>query len=89
MKKKYIKPQIVFESFAMNTHIAGDCERIVGNPSKEACGIPGSAPGQDIFSTKVAGCGLQWDSVKQGDEGDMYEGFCYHVPTEAYTLFNS
>ena len=86
MKKAYSKPVIVFEDFSLTTSIAGDCERLVGNPSKGTCGIPGSG-GINVFSSTVtgtSGCTI-WDS----DNDDVYDGFCYHVPTEAYTLFNS
>ena len=89
MKKKYTKPQIIFESFTMNTAIAGDCEKIVGNPAKGTCGVPGSAPGENIFSSGISDCFLELDKMHQGDEADQYNGFCYHVPTEAYNFFNS
>lgn len=87
MKKEYSKPEIMFEDFELSTSIAGNCERIVGNPSKGTCGVPGSVEGLDIFSTTVSGCVL-YDEDIDGDD-DMYDGFCYHVPTERYTLFNS
>lgn len=84
MKKAYSKPMIVFEDFSLTTSIAGDCERIVGNPSKGTCGIPGS-DGETLFSETISGCEFDWYS----QFGDEYNGFCYHVPTESYTLFNS
>ena len=84
MKKKYFKPRVMFEYFNLSTNIAGDCERIVGNPAKGTCGIPGS-DGSNLFSASVQGCDFDWASLK----GDEYDGFCYHVPTEEYTLFNS
>lgn len=82
MKKQYSKPEIEFQSFSLSTRIAGDCERKVGNPSKGTCGIPGSAPGLDLFSETVDGCGIHSST----DEND---GFCYHVPITESTLFNS
>ena len=85
MKKVYEKPQIVFESFTMTTHIAGDCEPpYVANQEKGSCGIPGSA-GDFLFSAKVQGCTTDWEA----DFGDNYDGFCYHIPTEDKNFFNS
>lgn len=84
MKKVYSKPEIEFESFVLCTNIAGDCDKIVGNPTKGSCGVPGSS-GEMLFSTTVSGCGLDW----AGLNGDDYDGFCYHMPTEDNALFNS
>ena len=96
MKKVYEKPQIVFENFTMTTNIAGGCEKIVGGPTEGTCGIEGSAPGQTIFSSKVDACDMPWDDPlfnpgvdADPNNGDMYDGFCYHVPTQAYNFFNS
>lgn len=82
MKKVYQKPAILFESFAVSANIAGDCEKIVGNPSKDVCGVKGSAPGVDLFIEGVTGCVIK-------NEADDHDGFCYHVPTDTNNLFNS
>lgn len=84
MKKTYVKPQILFENFSLDTNIAGDCESIVGNPAKDTCGVPGS-DGSSLFSTSVSGCDFDWDGLA----GDNYDGFCYHAPTDENNLFNS
>lgn len=80
MRKAYSAPRIEFESFASSTNIAGNCEEIVGNPSKGTCGIPGNS--MVMFSETVTGCTFHVTT-------DDYNGFCYHVPTEAKNLFNS
>ena len=88
MKKRYEKPQIVFEDFTLSTNIAGNCEMIVDNPVKGSCGIPGSMPGANLFSAGVVGddgCRIDWAGLM----GDNYDGFCYHVPTDSKNLFNS
>ena len=86
MKKTYKKPEISFESFLMSTNIAGNCEGpAVGNPSRGSCGIPGSAPGMNLFSATIDGPnGCQIPSVD-----DPNDKFCYHNPTEYNNLFNS
>lgn len=82
MKKVYSKPEIAFESFVLSTNIAGNCDMIVGNPSKDACGIVGS-DGTTLFTAKA--CDFDWQSLK----GDDYDGFCYHNPSEKTNMFNS
>lgn len=84
MKKVYTAPRIEFECFASSTNIAGDCDRIVGNPSKGTCGVLGSS-GAKLFSESVSGCEFDWTQLN----GDNYDGFCYHVPTDGTYLFNS
>ncbi|MBE6569628.1 MAG: hypothetical protein E7658_05365 [Ruminococcaceae bacterium] len=84
MKKTYVKPMIVFESFKLTTNIAngGTCDKKVGNPSEGTCGIP-TAPGSPItlFDSSVgAGCTM---TGVDGVDG------CYHVPEAGLYLFNS
>ncbi|MBQ7300157.1 MAG: hypothetical protein IJW77_09980 [Clostridia bacterium] len=82
MKKAYVKPQIVFEDFSLNTNIAGDCERIVNNPSEGSCGMPGSMPGLTLFINVETGCNFELNS-------EEHDGICYHVPVAGSNLFNS
>ena len=82
MKKTYTKPEIVFESFSFSTSIAGDCERIVGNPSRGTCGVPDATGQFPVFIDSNTGC------VITGSD-DQYDGFCYHVPVDSKNLFNS
>lgn len=83
MKKAYTKPRIMFEDFSLTTNIAGDCERIIDTQSREICGVPGSAPGFDLFSGTIQGCLIKIDP------NGMNDGYCYHVPIDDHTLFNS
>ncbi len=81
MKKEYVKPVIVFESFSLSTNIAADCESIVGNPSQDQCPVMGSGE-IAIFNDLVSTC------VYHPPE-DEWDGLCYHVPIEGHKLFNS
>lgn len=86
MKKVYSKPEIIFESFTLSTNIAGDCNKIVGNPSEGSCGVPGDAPFSNLFTADITGadgCHIPLD------KNDVYDGFCYHNPTDDNDLFNS
>ncbi len=85
MKKMYSKPEIMFESFAVSTNIAGDCKPpYVNNASKGTCGVVTSAPGMTVFVDATTGC-----TIPDKDNDDMYNGLCYHVPSEYSSLFNS
>ena len=88
IKKKYVKPHIIFEDFSLNVGIAGDCEGDpVGNPTRGVCAVIGTG---DIymFSANIDQC--QWTSTDFGSEHpDKWDGFCYHIPTEDKNLFNS
>lgn len=86
MKKQYSKPEIMFESFVMSTSIAGDCEgEPVNNPVRYSCGIPGSTPGLNLFSSNITGT----NGCHVSSEDDPNDQFCYHNPTEYTNLFNS
>lgn len=77
MKKVYSKPEIVFESFVMNTSIAA-CGKDTNLPTKNVCGIPF---GEDtLFSV-----GIIEQCTAPGDD-NLY---CYHVPTDSTILFGS
>lgn len=86
MKRVYEKPQIVFENFSISTNIAGDCESIVGNPSKGTCAVLGTG-GIAMFDNSVENC--VYTPGDMGGTEDEWDGFCYHVPTEYNNLFNS
>lgn len=85
MKKAYEKPQIMFESFAVSTNIAGDCEVQTALPSNNTCGLDFS--GLVVFMKGMNGCSnIQVDN--EGGDGD-YNGICYHVLTGDKNLFAS
>lgn len=82
MKKAYTAPEIQFEDFSLSATIAGTCERIVGTQSQGICGIEGTG-GIMMFTDQMNAC----DYTPPTE--DQWDGFCYHVPTELHTLFNS
>lgn len=87
MKRVYIKPEIVFESFTLSTNIAGDCEPpYVTTATEGACGVPGSAPGIMLFTIGVDGSNCTFPGPADHITDD---GFCYHNPSEDHNLFNS
>lgn len=85
MKKTYIKPQIMFESFTLSTNIAGDCEVKTNTPNSGTCAYEVSAGAYgtwNVFIDTVQAC-----TTVPAD--GQYDGFCYHTPTETNNLFNS
>lgn len=81
MKKKYTKPEIIFESFSMSSGIAGDCDTIIDNVARETCPFL-TKTGYAVFISEVNGC-------RTHEQDGEYNGICYHVPYERYNLFNS
>lgn len=79
MKKKYVKPQIIIENFALSETIAAGCDFKTNTMVEGECGFP--LKGAMIFTSEVAGC-----LYHQPDNNDM---ICYHVPTDATNIFNS
>ena len=86
MKKTYSKPSILIEKFALSTNIAGDCERPFTLIGQYECGVPDdNGYGDIIFSFDVASnCTVEGIGDKH-----IYDGFCYHIPSETNQLFNS
>lgn len=86
MKKTYEKPEIMFESFVASANIAGNCEVKTWTPNSGQCAyiIPRTQFTEEIhlFVEGVNAC------VEKPADG-MYNGFCYHIPTETNNLFNS
>ena len=85
MKKIYIKPDIIFEDFALVTSIA-TCEVTISNQSVDTCAYIVQDPIKPIkyhvFDEGLSVC----ETYPQ--EGE-YNGLCYHNPSESYNLFIS
>ena len=79
MKKSYIKPDIMFDSFSMCGSVAS-CE-INANFQENSCGVKMTAD-ITLFTEEAQGC--SW-KVKEQE----YDGLCYHVPFESYNVFGS
>lgn len=85
LKKLYSKPKILFEDFALNTNVAGSCERVITTQSQGVCGIPYNG-WMTIFSNGIDDCMIE---VEDGTADYGNDGYCYHVPSELYSLFQS
>ena len=55
MKKKYEKPEIMFESFTLSNNIAGSCETRTGLQSNSTCGLDFTGLGV-VFLSTMGGC---------------------------------
>ena len=86
MKKTYCKPEIMFESFTLSTNIAGDCEVKIYTPNNTSCGYQPEGLSYKIFISGISDCEAPGNQVVNDDANN---GFCYHVPIETNTLFNS
>ena len=80
MKKVYSKPEIMFEDFTLNENIAGDCNIIIDNQTRDNCAYI-STGGIATFLDGISVC------VFTKPDGD--NEICYHVPLSTTDLFNS
>jgi hypothetical protein len=82
MKKRYSKPDLVFENFSLSTSIAAPCALRVPD-GVERVGQGGIAAGMfAVFQNSTQGCNL---IVKSG----VWDGYCYHNPVEFNNIFVS
>lgn len=79
MKKTYVKPEIMFESFTVSTNIAAGCEFITKTQVEGVCGYP--TRNGVTFTSEVSGCKYH--------EPDTNDALCYHVPVTTANIFNS
>ena len=87
MKKKYVKPAIMFESFMLSTNIASSCgDRAELLASNYECGKLFSN-GKTVFMTGMHGCN-DVKVVPDQDGDGSWGSFCYHIP-ESKSLINS
>jgi hypothetical protein len=84
MKKTYKKPEIIFEDFSLSTSIAAGCEKKSGF-SMDVCAYYDPMLGFDVFISGVATCVM----TPPDAAGDVYNGLCYHVPSESNNVFQS
>lgn len=82
MKRKYSRPDIIFEDFSLSTSIASGCGEKTNTHSQNTCGLD-FGPGGTVFTQDVSGC-----IFKVGDNGE-FDGLCYHVFCDESRLFNS
>lgn len=83
MKKTYMKPEIMFDDFSLNTNISAGCEIITDNQSKNSCAYLFGRDQNPVFSYSIAAC------VYKENPDEEYDDICYHVPSDNNNLFNS
>ncbi len=88
MKKVYTAPQILFESFTMSTSIAAGCASIVTTFAEGQCAIQGTG-GIAVFSSSMFPATCNMTPEGMGGTEDIWNGLCYHVPSEGINMFNS
>ena len=76
MKKKYVEPEIFFESFELNANVAGVCDYIAGHADSSSCSVDDSELGKSYF-TNPSIC--EYSSPSEDD------GICYHVAASAFS----
>ena len=86
MKKRYEKPEIIFEDFSMNTAIAANCDEKLNTPTNGTCGYMPEGYDVFIFTSDISGCTEKHDN---GFGFDVNDALCYHVPSGNNNLFNS
>ena len=85
MKKAYSKPQILFDSFELAQDIAAGCEEIA-NHALYQCAWYDEESDITVFVESISACTYK---PQKNEQPDMYNGLCYHVPTDSYNVFTS
>lgn len=81
MKKIYSKPNIMYEDFSLSTGITASCEYST-NFARDVCGFKYGP--YMIFTEGISGCAIP---VPDGDL--MFNGICYHNPSDDKNIFSS
>lgn len=81
MKKTYVKPNAIFESFELSANIAVGCEYRT-NHAKNDC-VYYLNNGRNVFVDVNTNCR---DITAPGQD---YGAVCYHIPSEQSNLFTS
>lgn len=80
MKKNYVKPQIIFESFELSSSIAAGCALLSTPQAEYVCPVTDPEFGYTIFSS-----GGICDYSAPGDNDQI----CYDVPLAGTNVFES
>lgn len=78
MKKTYVKPQIVFESFQLSTSIAASCDLLGSQSAQYVCPVTDPETEFTIFTELC-------DTVPVGGN----DSICYNVSEQNWTVFSS
>lgn len=82
MKKKYVKPYIVIESFQLNAAVAASCSSEGKIPINYG---EGTCNDMDEAGTGYFGQACETNVTVSG--GDDNDEFCYHGPIDPYATF--
>ncbi len=80
MKKRYVKPQIVFESFELSSSIAAGCSLLSSPSAAYICPVTDPELGFTIFASE--------DICDFAPPGD-HDQICYDVPLAGTNVFES
>lgn len=83
--KKYIKPELYFESFTLSQHIA-DCAWELTNTTKETCT---AAPDQKFLQGETAVMFTDSTSACMLIPGKNYQDYCYTTGNDLARVFQS
>lgn len=80
MKKKYVKPQIIFESFQLSTSIAKSCDLFGSQHAQYVCPVIDPDTNFAIFAEDIS---------SSCDTAPIGGNVCYDVPSENWMVFSS
>ncbi len=80
IKKKYVKPQITFESFQLSTSIAFSCTLLGTNSAQFVCPVEDPELGWTYFADGVASA---------CDTAPVNGNICYDIPVANWNVTNS
>ena len=80
MKKKYVKPELLYEQYMLNQHMAADCAMMLNSGTEYECradGSPGTEFSGMVLFRELAICGMDMQSA------ESVERTCYFVSTNS------
>ena len=92
MKKKYVKPEILFEDFTLSTSVASCAtSSMVKVMVTESCGFYDEYLKVVVISGETSGCPTETtqSGYRVAETPGENDGVCFHVPIEAYNVWNS
>ena len=81
MRKKYSKPDIMYEDFTPSTSIAAGCEE-KANLVEYECGV--KYDDEMLFTSELGVCTLPIEVMPE-----PFDRICYHVPEPGNNVFTS
>ena len=80
MKKSYVKPQLMFDSFELTDSIAAGCAFLSSNHDPYVCAVLDTELGYTIFSDYA---------ICQSTPPGGNDSICYHIPVADYNVYTS